>query len=79
MVRVRDEYKMALAHYQNLYESSMAFGMRKALQAQYEKESMTSRIQRLEYDCTAQEEEIGNLDQKYEDICKKEEENVERE
>lgn len=32
LLRVRDEIKMTLAAYQTLYESSIAFGMRKALQ-----------------------------------------------
>lgn len=32
LLRVRDEIKMTLAAYQTLYQSSIAFGMRKALQ-----------------------------------------------
>lgn len=32
LLRVRDELKMTLAAYQTLYQSSIAFGMRKALQ-----------------------------------------------
>ena len=38
LVRVRDEYRMLLAHYQTLYDSSVAFGMRKALKASKEKQ-----------------------------------------
>lgn len=34
LLRVRDEMRMTLAAYQTLYESSIAFGMRKALQAE---------------------------------------------
>ena len=33
-VRVRDEIKMTVQAYQTLYESSIAYGMRKALQAE---------------------------------------------
>lgn len=32
LLRIRDELKMTLAAYQTLYQSSIAFGMRKALQ-----------------------------------------------
>lgn len=32
LLRVRDEMRMTIAAYQTLYESSVAFGMRKALQ-----------------------------------------------
>lgn len=32
LLRVRDEIRMTVAAYQTLYESSIAFGMRKALQ-----------------------------------------------
>jgi hypothetical protein len=34
LLRVRDEIRMTIAAYQTLYESSVAFGMRKALQAE---------------------------------------------
>ncbi len=34
LLRVRDELRMTLHAYQTLYESSIAFGVRKALQAE---------------------------------------------
>ena len=34
LFRVRDELRMTLHAYQTLYESSIAFGVRKALQAE---------------------------------------------
>ena len=34
LVRVRDEIRMTIQAYQTLYESSIAYGMRKALQAE---------------------------------------------
>lgn len=34
LVRVRDEIKMTIQAYQTLYESSIAYGMRKALMAE---------------------------------------------
>lgn len=34
LLRVRDEMRMTIAAYQTLYESAVAFGMRKALQTE---------------------------------------------
>ncbi|XP_069481350.1 axonemal dynein light intermediate polypeptide 1 [Ambystoma mexicanum] len=48
LLRVRDEIRMTIAAYQTLYESSVAFGMRKALQAEQGKADMEKRIQDLE-------------------------------
>lgn len=35
LLRVRDEIRMTMAAYQTLYQSSIAFGMRKALQVSF--------------------------------------------
>lgn len=40
LLRVRDEIQMTIDAYQTLYESSMAFGMRKALRAEQGKTDM---------------------------------------
>ena len=40
MVRVRDEMRMYKQTLQNLYESSIAYGMKKALVAQQSKHQM---------------------------------------
>jgi dynein light intermediate chain len=37
---VRDEIKMTIQAYQTLYESSIAYGMRKALMAEQKKNEM---------------------------------------
>lgn len=44
LLRVRDEIRMTIAAYQTLYESSIAFGMRKALQAEQGKADMETRV-----------------------------------
>jgi dynein light intermediate chain len=44
LVRVRDEIKMTVQAYQTLYESSIAYGMRKALQAEQKKAEMIIKI-----------------------------------
>ncbi|XP_064028548.1 axonemal dynein light intermediate polypeptide 1 isoform X2 [Pogoniulus pusillus] len=48
LLRVRDELQMTLAAYQTLYESSTAFGLRKALQAEQGRADMEKRIAELE-------------------------------
>ncbi|XP_045900794.1 axonemal dynein light intermediate polypeptide 1 [Micropterus dolomieu] len=48
LLRVRDEIQMTIAAYQTLYESSVAFGMRKALQAEQGKADMEKEISDLE-------------------------------
>ncbi|XP_065651954.1 33 kDa inner dynein arm light chain, axonemal isoform X4 [Hydra vulgaris] len=54
LLRVRDEISMTIAAYQTLYESSIAFGMRKALQAEQGKTDMEQKIN----DLTQQKEEL---------------------
>ena len=44
LLRVRDEIRMTIAAYQTLYESSVAFGMRKALQAEQGKSDMEKQV-----------------------------------
>ncbi|CAB1429072.1 unnamed protein product [Pleuronectes platessa] len=48
LLRVRDEIKMTIAAHQTLYESSVGFGMRKALQAEQGKADMEKRTADLE-------------------------------
>merc|ERR1712153_168798 len=48
LLRVRDELRMTVAAYQTLYESSIAFGMRKALMAEQRKADLEARIKQLE-------------------------------
>ena len=47
VLRVRDEIRMTVAAYQTLYESSVAFGMRKALQAEQGKVDMETRVSQV--------------------------------
>ena len=60
MPRVRDELKMTLMAYQTLYESSIAFGIRKALRAEQGKAEMESYIQKLEAEKTKLDKEVKN-------------------
>lgn len=44
LLRVRDEIRMTIAAYQTLYESSVAFGMRKALDSEKGKADMERQV-----------------------------------
>ena len=59
MLRVRDELKMTLMAYQTLYESSIAFGIRKALRAEQGKAEMEAYIQKLEIEKTKLDKEAS--------------------
>eukprot|EP01029_Cantina_marsupialis_P027635 TRINITY_DN773116_c0_g1_i1.p1 TRINITY_DN773116_c0_g1~~TRINITY_DN773116_c0_g1_i1.p1 ORF type:complete len:230 (-),score=81.85 TRINITY_DN773116_c0_g1_i1:138-827(-) len=64
LLRVRDEIRVTIASYQSLYESSIAFGMRKALMAEKKKADMEARIRQLQ-------SERGDLKKHVEELQKK--------
>jgi hypothetical protein len=70
LLRVRDEIRMTIAAYQTLYESSIAFGMRKALQAEQGKADMEARIKQLEAEKKDLERQVQELKAKAEAIEK---------
>ena len=74
LLRVRDEMRMTIAAYQTLYESSVAFGMRKALQAEQGKSDMESTIKSLESGKSQLEQQVQELQAKCEAIEKRESE-----
>lgn len=49
LLRVRDEIQMTIAAYQTFYESSVVFGMRKALQAEQDKVDMEKKVRTISY------------------------------
>ena len=79
LVRVRDEIKMTIQAYQTLYESSIAYGMRKALMAEQKKNEMQTNITQLRQAYDELENEVTRLDQEIIDIIKKDEEERARE
>ena len=74
LLRVRDELRMTIAAYQTLYESSVAFGMRKALQTEQGKAEMEQRIQQLEVENKELERQVNEMKLKCEAIEKRENE-----
>lgn len=79
LLRVRDEMRMTIAAYQTLYESAVAFGMRKALQTEQGKNEMESRIQTLEGDVKDLERQVQEWKLKCDAIEKRETERREAE
>jgi len=71
LLRVRDEIRMTIAAYQTLYESSVAFGMRKALQAEQGKADMEKRIAELEEEKRDLEKNVNELKAKCDQIEKR--------
>lgn len=78
LVRVRDEIKMTIQAYQTLYESSIAYGMRKALMAEQSKNDMNSSIKTLEETNEEQTKEIKKLEQEIADKIRQDEEEHQR-
>jgi dynein light intermediate chain len=72
LLRVRDEERMTIQAYKTLYESSVAFGMRKALQAEQGKAEMLKTIRELERDKEDLERQVQELNAKCEAIEKRE-------
>eukprot|EP01012_Entosiphon_sulcatum_P025766 TRINITY_DN31132_c0_g1_i1.p1 TRINITY_DN31132_c0_g1~~TRINITY_DN31132_c0_g1_i1.p1 ORF type:complete len:244 (+),score=77.51 TRINITY_DN31132_c0_g1_i1:122-853(+) len=72
LLRVRDEIRMTIAAYKTLYESSVAFGMRKALQAEQGKADMRATIRQLEREKEDLERQVQELNNKCDAIEKRE-------
>ena len=78
LVRVRDEIKMTIQAYQTLYESSIAYGMRKALMAEQNKNDMNSTIKSLEETNEERANEIRRLENEIADKIRADEEEQQR-
>jgi len=55
--------RMTIQAYQTLYESALAYGMRKALQGELKKMKMTNDIKTLESNCIELEKTVHSLDE----------------
>lgn len=70
---------MTIQAYQTLYESSIAYGMRKALMAEQKKSEMQTNITQLRQACDELENEVTRQDQEIIEMVKKDEEDRARE
>eukprot|EP00756_Hemistasia_phaeocysticola_P061173 Hpha_TRINITY_DN4662_c0_g1::TRINITY_DN4662_c0_g1_i1::g.97054::m.97054/K10410/DNALI; dynein light intermediate chain, axonemal len=68
LLRVRDEMRMTISNYRTLYESSVAFGMRKALQAEQQRADMQQDIRQLEKDCEDLRTQVRELTDKCSEV-----------
>ena len=57
--------------YQNLYESSIAYGMRKALMAEQKKNEMQTSITQLRAACEELETEVNRLEEEQDEMKKR--------
>merc|ERR1711865_31862 len=64
LLRVRDEIRMTICAYQSLYESSIAFGMRKALQAEQRRNQHNKKMKALLVANRKLKQEVEELEQK---------------
>ncbi|XP_078256296.1 33 kDa inner dynein arm light chain, axonemal-like [Rhinoraja longicauda] len=65
LLRVRNEILMTFAAYDTLYESSVAFGLRKALQGDLEKILLHQQIEALKQEITKLQNELSEMKAKY--------------
>lgn len=72
LLRVRDEIRMTIASYQTLYESSIAFGMRKALQSEHSKVEMETKIKQMQTEKRELEKQLSDWRARTEALEKKE-------
>lgn len=65
---------MTISSYKKLYESSIAFGIRKSIQADKYKGEMTNRIKDLDEECRELQAEVDELREKIDSTRAREEE-----
>eukprot|EP00922_Rhytidocystis_sp_ex-Travisia-forbesii_P056480 GHVS01083602.1.p1 GENE.GHVS01083602.1~~GHVS01083602.1.p1 ORF type:complete len:242 (+),score=55.47 GHVS01083602.1:339-1064(+) len=68
LLRVRDEIKMTISCYQSLYESSIAFGMRKTLQAEQRRNQSEQYIKNVVATNKKLQEDVDQLEQSIQNI-----------
>ena len=68
LLRVRDEIRMTVSAYQSLYEFSIAFGMRKALQAEQRRKLQDGKVKELLGTTKELQDEVHRLNARIEDV-----------
>ena len=68
LLRIRDEIRMTISSYQSLYESSIAYGMRKSLQSQQTKTKLTEEANQLKRECAELEKEVNDLNEQINEL-----------
>jgi dynein light intermediate chain, axonemal len=78
LVRVRDEVRMNKHTYQGLYDSSIAYGLKKALAAEQRRLNQAERIQMLEKQCKELEQKCQEREDYIERVTSEEKEERDR-
>ena len=68
LLRIRDEIRMTISSYQSLYESSIAYGMRKSLQSKQIKIKLKNDINQINRECIELEKEVNTLNQQIKEL-----------
>ncbi|XP_051880869.1 33 kDa inner dynein arm light chain, axonemal-like [Pristis pectinata] len=71
LLRIRNEILMTFAAYETLYESSVAFGLRKALQGDLEKILLRQQIEALKQEIANLQNELTEMKAKYNAVEKR--------
>jgi len=79
LLRIRDEIRMTICAYQSLYESSIAFGMRKALQAEQRRNDQHKKMRSLMVANRELQSEVEQWTEKIQQIEQRESERRESE
>ena len=72
LLRVRDEIRMTIAAFQTLYESSIAYGMRKALTAEQSKAQLQAKVKNIQLENKELEKSILEMEEKIDLLQKRE-------
>ena len=68
LLRIRDEIRMTISSYQSLYESSIAYGLRKSLQCQQTKTKLNQEANQLKRECAELEKQCTILNEQITDL-----------
>ncbi len=79
LVRVRDEVRQQLKSYKTLYESSIAYGMRKMIDSEQKKSNMNNKIMIMEKECSEYEKMVEELEKKIRNTKKDENDKMAKE
>lgn len=64
LIRVRDELRMVISSYQQLYESAVAWGMRKVIKVEQKKDQIEEENKSLREECRSLEVKVNELQAK---------------
>lgn len=79
LLRVRDEARMTISAYETLYESSIAYGVRKALIAEQRKIDLDAKLKELQSSKRDLQQQVENLKNTIEATMKRAQEKREQE